>query len=206
TYTDTLMGMVGHASTCGVWNISDSDSLMFADLEVTYSHPWVELYGDSIRFADDAYGDGDGILEAGETIEMRMEVWNRMAMAYRPIWSVTADNADLVFTQNDVRFQTVALNPAFSSESYEPVVFTIPSDFRSSLVHFDVMLVADTNLSTGDHTYSFPFEIDVQIGETQILLVDDDGGAGSEAGYQDIFGRMNLPYGVWDKSVSGSPS
>ncbi|MCP4684743.1 MAG: M6 family metalloprotease domain-containing protein [bacterium] len=201
---NTFTGLSSH---CGVWNISEPDSLMYADLEVMYTRPWVQLYGDSIRFSDVAYGDGDGILEAGETIEMRMEVWNRMATTFRPIWGAVADNADLEFIANNVKIANLALTPAYSVPSVEQVVFTIPSDFRSSLVHFDVTILADSSLNTpGDHTYAFEFEIDVQLGETQILLVDDDGGTEQQAGYADIFGRMKLPYDVYDKSVSGSPS
>jgi len=179
---------------------------MYADLEVTYGHPWVELYNRGIQINDADYGDGDGIVEAGETIEIHAEVWNRMAMAYHPYWGATADNADIAFTSNNVVFQPTALNPAFSQKSDNPIVFTVPGDFRSSNVHFDLTIVADTSYSIADHSYSVTFPLDLQVGATQILLVDDDGGADDEAGYADIFGRMRLPYDIWDKSDSGSPS
>jgi len=201
----SAVAYTGLATECGVWNISDSDSLMYADLEVTYAHPWVQLYDDSIVIHDDKYGDGDGILEAGETIEIWMEVWNHMAQAFHPYWSAAADNADLEFNVNDTVFAT-SLNPAFSQVCKNPLVFTIPSDFRSSLVHFDLTIVADSSISVPDHSYSVTFGLDVQLGATQILLVDDDGGASDETGYAEIFGRMRLPYDVWDKSAAGSPT
>ncbi|MBD3219396.1 MAG: M6 family metalloprotease domain-containing protein, partial [candidate division Zixibacteria bacterium] len=61
-----------------VWNISDSDSLMYASLDVNYTRPRYELVD---YFVTEISGDGDDFIEPGETHGLSVTVANYRADA-----------------------------------------------------------------------------------------------------------------------------
>ncbi|MCX6835054.1 MAG: M6 family metalloprotease domain-containing protein [candidate division Zixibacteria bacterium] len=197
----------GAISEVSVLNITDSDSIMHADLGVYYAIPWLTLAGDSLTVSDAAPGgDGDGVFEQGETLAVQLEVHNLMKMTYWPTLHVDLDNADLQILSND-SYMGTALNPVYNNVNSTPIRVQIPDDFLSSRVNFKFTVVSDSNISTHDRRYRNTFEFAISVGRPQILLVDDDGGIrGDDYWYTQALDRLGLPYVRWDKATSGSPS
>jgi len=202
----------GAVTQIGVWEISDSDSIMYADLDITYSRPWVVLAGDSLELVDtgpDGVGDGDGLLEQGETIAVYLTVRNFMKLSFLPTLHVELNNSDLEILHNDASMGT-ALSPLFNATNREIGLLTIriPDDFRSSRVTLDFTVTSDSNWSHHDRSYQTAFSFQATFGRPQILLVDDDNNslAADDKGYRDAFARLGLPYVKWEKYTQGSPS
>ncbi|MDZ4723443.1 MAG: M6 family metalloprotease domain-containing protein [candidate division Zixibacteria bacterium] len=200
----------GLTTQVGVWNISNSGPIMYADLDISYSRPWVVLSGgDSIKFSDNLPGgDNDGIFEAGETIKFNMGVLNLAKIAYDTKVTLTCDNPTLTFGGNPGKLETF-LNPTFTDpiRMHTPISIVIPADFQSKGVNFTITLNSDSviSLSNGDGLFVTTFQSKVTLGAPQIMLVDDDNAGGFQSRYTVVLDRMNLPYAIWDKSVRGTP-
>ncbi len=192
----------------GVWRISDSDSIMFADFDVEYSRPWVELYGsDPLRFFDDLPGgDGNGILEPGETIKFYCTIINKMRGSYNVHATLAVSNPAVTFITNDVSFG-VNLFETEVSNIYTPIEFTLADTLTSSIDSFFLTITTDslsTTPGSGEFTKTFGFE--VYLGEPQVLIVDDDRGDSYEQRFEEVFSRMRIPFDIWHKHDSGSPA
>jgi len=191
----------------GVWNISDSDSLMFADLELIYTRPYVVLEGDSITISDAAPGgNGDGILMQGETVEIDIEVRNVAKQTFNPTLTLSVDRSGIDIVQNDVDLNA-PLNPIFTQHTEVPIIFTITESFVSSLVTFTLDLTSDSSyFPGGDQAFHSYFEFEMYIGDTQVLLVDDDGGDNDEGRFSNALTGIGILYDTFEKSSLGTPS
>jgi hypothetical protein len=195
----------GAITEISVLNISDSDSIMYADLGITYAIPWIFLANDSLTMTDAAPGgNGDGEFLAGETISVWLEVRNVMMKTYLPTLHLDVDNPALEILQNDQNMG-FALNPTINNENFNPIQVRIPDDFASSVVTFTLTVTSDSTQTSGDRSYHTSFSFTKSIGRTQILLVDDDNGQGDELRYLAALNRLRLPYAYWDKNAQGSP-
>jgi M6 family metalloprotease-like protein len=195
----------GELTGVSVLNISDSDSLMHADLNVYYAQPWPVLAGDSLTITDNAPGgDGDGMFIQGETLELYLEVLNLMKLTYWPTLHLDLSDPALEVLNND-RDMTTTLSPIYNAVNFEPIRVYIPDDFMSSMVTFRLTITSDSGFSTHDRSFSNVFEFNIPVGKTQILLVDDDNNRGDEYWYTSALDRLGLPFERWDKYTSGSP-
>jgi immune inhibitor A len=153
---------LGEPSQVAVWNISDSDSLMTADLDAVNSRPYLVFDGDgddSLTF-EEMIGDGDGILEGGETIAFNCHVNNVMLRALDAQASLSCDAPGIEFTDNDKGF-TQYLTSRFYPELVEPIVFQIPDTFTTRRVQFTLDVVMDTSgddLTGLDYVQSLTFD------------------------------------------------
>jgi len=197
----------GGITEVGVWAISNSDSLMYADLDVFFSHSWIELTStDSLEFSDVAPGgDGDGVPEAGETIEFYCRVINRMLTAYDPVITLSVDNGDIQFLQNGITLDS-DLNTNSQVGNTTPIKFSIPADFQSGIFRFTLSVVADSASGSGDGLFGAVFEFDDVLGAPQVLVLDDDGGDAWEQKYLSTLLDLRVPTDDWDKGSIGSPS
>ncbi len=190
----------------GVWNISDSDSLMYADLEAGYTHPWPVFYPDNpIQFTDPAPGgDGDGLMEPGETIEFRCRLTNTMARSFDPWVSMTVDYEGIVFTRQYTKLDQTAFNP--TKDYYEneyPILFTVPEGIDPVNVTFTLKLTSDnTCCGTSEFDYESTWDLPRVLGQPKVLIVDDDGGEEFDQTYRQYVNELNMAYGIWDKSVT----
>jgi hypothetical protein len=170
----------------GVWNISDSDSLMYADLEARFTHPWAMLAeGDSLRFFDgDPIGEGDGNgdrhIDPGEKINFYCTVWNAMGMSYYPLAILSVDNAYVQFENTSAPVGTgIAFNPALLSgqATRAPIVFDVSPTAPYSILHFTLTISSYLNYSdTASQvrtTMDIPF--DVPLGNPTAVGDDNDG-------------------------------
>ncbi len=198
----------GFVTQIGVWRISDSDSLMTADFDIEYSRPWVELYGsDSLVFIDDSPGgDGDGILEAGETIQFYCTIINEMRNSYNIHATLATDNPAVDF---------VTANVAFGADLFDsprdnagaPIEFTLTDTLMPIIDSFFLTITTDSLVTTpgsGEFTRTFGFE--VQVGAPQVLLVDDDRGEDFETKFEEAFLRLRVPTETWHKQTQDSPT
>jgi M6 family metalloprotease-like protein len=192
----------------GVWRISTSDSIMSADLDIEYSRPWIELSGSApLQFFDDPpEGDGDGVLEAGETIRFYCTIINKMRRSYNVHATLSTANPSVSFVTNNVPFNTDLLDTAVSNVA-SPIIFDLADTLVSSIDSFYLTITTDSLPGIpGSGTYTKTFGFEVYLGAPQVLLVDDDRGDDYEVRYQDAFSRLQIPIDTWHKNISGSPT
>jgi M6 family metalloprotease-like protein len=195
----------GDLTGVSVLDISDSDSMMYADLNVTYALPWPVLAGDSLTITDNAPGgNGDGSFFQGETLDLYLEVLNVMKLTHNPTLHLDLSDPALQILNND-RNMTTTLSPIYNAVNFEPIRVYIPDDFISSIVTFRLTITSDSGLNTHDRIFSNTFEFNIAVGKTQILLVDDDNNRGDEYWYAEALNRIGLPFERWDKYANGTP-
>ncbi len=194
-------------SQVGVWNISYSGPMMYADLDVTYSRPYVVFADkDSIEFDDAAPGgNGNGLPEAGETVEVFFEIKNKMRMVFSPTFRLSVDASDVDFIQNDVPLKSSVLNPLYDNGNDLPIIFSLPGDFESTNAIFTLTITMDSLMNSGDSVFVDTLTFEMTLGRTQVLVVDDDNGDLYENRYMTTLDSLRIPYEMWNKS-SGSPS
>ena len=183
-----------------VWDITDHDDNMTANLDVRFSKPWFHLLDSS--FDDEQTGNGNDTLELGETIEFFFEIENE--------W-LDAENVTVTLTPLDERIQPVVGSVAIelmeglgaiSTNDDQPLSFHIPDDMDSIRVKFQLTLDPSGPGETA------MFEVEANIGGTKVLIVADDGGDlwGQYADfYTDALDSLSYTYEVWDKEDLGSP-
>lgn len=198
SYPNTHLN-TGDTTEIGVWNISDSDSLMYADLDVSWSRPWLIFTGtDSLVFSEQS-GDGDGYLEAGETVGFNCRTKNLMINAGFGTATLSADAPGLSFTTNSV-LTNQAFAPIYRPILSEPIVFEIPTDFETRNVTFTLAFDIDSVLTPGPGVYHFEFQFERLIGTPELLIVDDDNNTDSQERMKDIFDRLGIGYAVWESA------
>ena len=194
----------GEVTQIGVWNISHSGPMMYADLDVTYSRPWVVLKEshDSIRFFDSPpEGNGNGILEAGETIAAYFKVSSKMRMAFSPTFTLSVDAEGVSFIQNGVPLKAVALNPLIDGENVTPILFSLPSDFESVNATFTLTIAADSVLGANDQAFIMTISFDQILGRPEVLVIDNDGGQSFENKFTSCLDRLRIPHEVWNRDM-----
>lgn len=197
----------GATTQIGVWNISNSDSIMYADFDIEWSRPFIELSDyDSLIF-DDAPpgGDGDGQFEPGETIRVYCRVTNRMRTAFNAQATLTANSPHVTVTVGQAAIATT-----FDDQDYmnsTPIEFVLADAFVPTIDSFELTISCDSSGSTaGGNAYTRSFSFEANIGPPQVLIVDDDRGRNYEEMYADVLYRNRIPYAVHTKSTDGTPS
>ncbi|MBK7140821.1 MAG: M6 family metalloprotease domain-containing protein [bacterium] len=196
-------------SQVGVWDISDADSVMYADLDVTYSRPYITLADwDSLLFSE-LIGDGDGLFEEGETIAFHCRLDNLM----RPAWdwdiSLHSNNPDIEMLDSNVQ-QTNYLSPTIQDDFYgaNPIRFRLKVGAEPRITTFTLTVRADSTTEVPrDRAFTQEFVFDKAMGPVSVLIVDDDNGdiaGGNE--YEESFYRLQIPYHLWNKQIQGSPT
>jgi len=147
----------------------------------------------------DNLGNGDGIFEAGETVEVTVNIQNS--------GSDTARNVYVDFYADDARLSIIDGTsligdiPAFSSadNTADPFQFEIPVDYiaRIDSFFFEVSF-NDTLFET--------FVVEKNIGRPVMLLVDDDNGDNLQSYYTGAFSRFRIPSDIREVNQTGSPA
>jgi len=188
----------GVSTQVALWNISDSDSVMTADAEVQFSRPWLEKV--TVGFGDVAYGDGDGVLEAGEKIQVVLTLRNEWAAATGIEVTMTIDDPALTVVNGTRTFPDLAMGAVGNNET-NPFEFQIPGEYNSRIDSFFFDVTAD-----GD-TYQISMAAEQSVGRPQILIVDDDNGDPDQiqnyVGWPLYFTRTPVEY--WDINLSDLP-
>jgi len=192
----------------GVWSISDNDSVMYADLDIEWSRPYVTLSGgDSLNFEDPLpLGDNDGDLDPGETVNFYCTVINQMLTGYNPKVNLSTDNPDVTFLVNDVPLNG-NLTALPVSNSSNPVQLLIDDSAEAVIETFVLTITSDSLASTpGSGEYVKAFFFAYAVGTPRILFVDDDRGASSDSSVSAVFDNFGKPYKIWRKNTQGIPT
>ncbi len=200
----------GDSTQVSVDNISDNGPVMYADLNISYNRARIVLIDepDSVQFLDAAPGgNANGVLEAGETISFDMGVRNIALAGNFGKVTVTPSNPAIVMSNNGEMKMDKVFNTVFDEIRLdEPLTFTIPTDWASQNVTFNVVLAIDSVFNPEPTTGEWEFEFNFTrlLGRPQVLIVDDDASTASNK-IAALMDRINRPYGMHVKDVSGSP-
>ncbi|MBU1319157.1 MAG: M6 family metalloprotease domain-containing protein [candidate division Zixibacteria bacterium] len=188
----------GYENQLAVWDISDSDSVMTANLDITYSRP---LYALQSQSYDDGAGNGNGVLDLGETIDFYFEVENEWATAQGAIATLSASDERLNMVVPTVNLGTIPGEGGIAGNDEMPLTFAIPADMDTVQVTF---LLTLSHTGVGDPT---TFSFKANIGGARVLIVDDDNSnpANYEHFLTDALDSIGYTYIVWGKDTLGSP-
>ncbi len=181
----------------GVFNISDVDSVMTADFEVNFSRPYIVR--NSFDFAD-ASGDNNHRADPGETnVELLVDITNYWAEATNLTLSVSTVHPEIVFSDDQSTIGTLGHGQT-TTNGADPIVFDVDAAFEPLIVDFVLSYSADGGFSKEE-------TLTVDVGQPQILLVDDDNANPLE--YEEYFTRifdsLRTPHVVWGKDTLSSP-
>ncbi|MCX6827541.1 MAG: M6 family metalloprotease domain-containing protein [candidate division Zixibacteria bacterium] len=178
-----------------VWDISNSDQIMTANLDIRWSRPHFDL--DTIIFVDSS---NNGIMEQRELVRVYFYIRND--------W-LTANNATIILSTNDhsilsidtsISGITLTGNSARTDNSTHPFIFRMPDTLIPTYDSFFISIESDYGL------FGATFGIERTVGKPQILIVDADKGGNYEDVYGGDFYKRRIPTDIWTKIVEGTPS
>ncbi|SYZ73917.1 exported hypothetical protein [Candidatus Zixiibacteriota bacterium] len=182
-------------SQVAVWNISDSDSLMTANLDVTWSRPHFGV--DSVKFSD---ANADGILDPGESVDFIFFIRNDWLTANNTWVTLSTNDPAIRMVDSSLFIDTFYGDGARENNILLPLQFVIPDTLIPTYDSFFVTISSDGGQFVG----RFGFEH--QVGPAQVLLVDDDRGKNYETLYWGDLYKRKVPADIWNKNSLSSPS
>lgn len=187
TTTPSSRGYPDTSTQVAVWNISDSDSLMYANLDVTWSRPCAVM--DNFSIDDMVGGDGDGRPEPGETVRIYFTITNLWLPMTAVNVTASADTAGINFTDDYSYLGN--LGEGGSANNYsDPIEFEVAPNFPGRPTIFTL------HLEGNGGSYARDFYEEVWCGTAELLLVDDAGGYQSY--YTDHLDSMRILHDVWE--------
>jgi immune inhibitor A len=152
-----------------VWNISDSDSVMHANMDVTWSRPGLRL--DSTAFDDSPpRGDGDGKPEAGETVRLYFAISNIWLPIIGTTVTGSADTAGINFTDNSSYLGNIGTGGSADNHS-DSMEFVMDPLFPERVDTFTLHVVGNT---TPYGIYTHDFKIEVLAGGTGVFDSEEE--------------------------------
>lgn len=185
----------GGATQVAVWGISPSDSVMTANFDVTFSRPYLET---SNYVFSDPEGDGDGVIEEGETFQLVFDLFSGMLPVGATTVTVTADGSGLTAVDNTFNVGSMATGELVNT-STDPIKFTVPSGFTARVVTFDI------TASTSGGQFQWSDSVKISVGTPRFLVVDDDRGTTRHTWFFSAFESLGQIYGHWDVNLRGIP-
>jgi len=186
------------SSQVGVWNISAADSVMTVDLEVFFSRPLVRI--SATDFDDQMYGDGDGILDPGERIQVVLSLGN--------LWAPLTDISATLSTDDSQLTVTVPTAPLADlgtgltgNNATQPFEFEIAPVITPRVDSFYFHITAN------DGALDTTLAAEHAVGNAKILIVDDDNGDAANLENYIAAPLLNLrtPVDIWNEAAMGSP-
>ncbi|MFH2036835.1 MAG: M6 family metalloprotease domain-containing protein [Candidatus Zixiibacteriota bacterium] len=193
--TPNSRAYAGYQTQVAVWDISNSDSLMTANLDIEWSHPYFTL--DSMIFDDN---DGDGFLEPLESVQIYIYLKNAWKTATGVSLNVNSNDPDMIYTIPTVSIGNIIGNGGVGSNAGNPLEITIPNIAYPTYDSIYITITSDGG------QFEMVVGVEKIIGETDILMVDDDRGDNIDLLYKDDFRAKMAPFDVWEKATLGSPS
>ena len=177
-----------------VWNISDPDSIMTANLDVRWSRPHFVL--DTAIFAD---ANADGIFDPGEQVMLYFNLRNDWLTAHNATITLSADDPKIIFATPSVFRAVINGDGSIVDNAGDPIIFTIPDSVVPRYDSFFVTVESDGG------AFKAVFGRERQVGRAQVLVVDDDRGARYDTMYVGDLYKKRVPSDVWEKKSVGSP-
>ncbi len=178
-----------------VWNVSPSDTIMIANLDVRWSQPNYVL--DSTQFVDNSH---DGFFDPGETVRFYFYLHNDWLTANNATVTMTSNDPNVIFTIPSVFYPTINGDGAYRNNSGQPLEYIVPNVVNPTLDSFFVTIESDGG------SFRDTFAMEQVVGRTRILLIDDDRGANYEDIYRGDLYKKRVPCSIWSKQSQGSPA
>jgi immune inhibitor A len=177
-----------------VWDISNNDSVITANMDITWSRPYITL--DSAIFEDE---NDDGFYDAGETVQFYFFLKNDWLNAIPSIVTMTSNDPAVVFTKPTVGMPIFG-NGNTANNLGNPLEFIVPSTVNPTFDSFYLEIVANGS------TYQKVFGLEQAIGHTRVLVVNGD----KNSYYRDLYvgdlTAKRVPSHEWDMATQGSPA
>jgi M6 family metalloprotease-like protein len=185
-----------NSTQVAVWNISNSDSVMYANLDVTWSRPNLAL--EDFFFNDSTDGNGNGRAEPGETVKLCFILSNTWA-SLSDAWVIaSADTEGISFSIDSVYLGNIGSPDTVDNFSH-PLQFSVALGFPSQKVDFTLHICGNGGSYCTDRTQ------EMNMGSPEILLVDDDdqltGDSNYFAFFQQALDSLGAVYDVWDRKA-----
>jgi immune inhibitor A len=184
----------GSITQVSVWDISDSDSLMTANFDIEWSRPHFDM--DSLVFVD---AGGNRVLDLGESAEIYFYLRNDWLTDQNVTVNITSKDLDFDFVNPTVFLPLVEGDGAVTVNTGSPIGMTVPAYIKPTYDSFYVTIEPQSGL------YGAFFEYEQQLGEAEILVIDDDRWSDFEDLYLDDLYRHRVPADIWPKNIAGSP-
>lgn len=186
----------GQNTEVALLNISASDTVMYADVEVYETVPHLRVT--EVMVLD---MNNNSILEADEAVEIWLEVENSGGMATGVTAMISTTSAQVEVTEDLIEIEDIPfMETGFSHSGFEFIVGDIS---EPAVISFDIHLSSIEN-TIGDST-----TINIGIGPPEVLVIDDDGvedGPDDYAWYyRSALDTLGLVYQVWDLAANGMP-
>jgi M6 family metalloprotease-like protein len=198
TTTPSSSDYYDNPTQVAVWNISDSDSAMYANLDVTWSRPC--LFLNDFTLDDLLGGDGDGRAEAGETVRLYCTISNIWLPLNGATVTASADTTGIDFTHPTSNLGDIGTGGSADNNS-DPIVFDVDSLFPGRPTIFTLRVEGNSG------SYTYDFNVEVRVGSAKILIVDDDSGSAKDYQqyYTDALDYLRTIYDIWDTEGKGDP-
>jgi hypothetical protein len=152
------------------------------------------------EMSDVVNGDGDLIPEAGETIQVTYALTNYNDFdAHDVSVELYSNDGSLTFINNSEIIATIPAGNTVNNEG-NPFEYAIPADYLPIIDSFYLVITWEEKNDVD--TVAF----EQVIGETSLLLVDDDRGDNEESCYVGDIREKRIPIDIWEKEILGSPS
>ncbi|MCK4511405.1 T9SS type A sorting domain-containing protein [bacterium] len=146
---------------------------------------------------DDATGDGDGWCDPGESITMAVALQNEIVSPERHnvMASLSSGSAYVTVTQSSANYGS--MSPGETKWGLSSYVFTVDVFAPAGeIAEFVLEITADARYAGSD-------TFDIVLGATPIILVDDDGGEGTEAYFKAALDNNGYIYQNWNEQTQG---
>ena len=178
-----------------VWDISYSDSIMNANLDISWSHPYYIL--DSSKFVDP---NGDGFYDPGETVRFYFFLKNDWLTANGVTVTLSSPDPNIIFTTPSVSISTINGNGGKVNNLSVPIEYVVPITVNPIIDSFYLTIESDGG------TFYDRIALEKEVGHTRILTVNGDHNGSYEDIYVGDLHAMRVPTHIWRKNTAGSPT
>ena len=186
----------GMSSEVAVSSITNSDSVMFADLSIYFATPLYSLLNVTVN--DSIGGNSNGRPEPGEVCKLIFEAEDTRALVDSLRVVLTCSDSNISITDSISLFGMMPTNEPFTNYS-DPMEFYVPHSYGNGFVHFNLNFIAQRG------SYQQVLSHRILIGIPDLLLVDDDNGVDVDSFYTQALDSLNRPYDQWNIATQGSP-
>lgn len=188
---------VGIPSETAVWNISDCDDTMYANLDINYTRPRFELFG---CLPAEVSGDGDFMAEGGETWGLYLRLKNIRAATDSAMLYVDSENPSITIDQHEFYLGPLDPNQVLLNDTL-PVTFTLDEDIDTGAVVINLKFIDNAETDSLEINYDF------YTGMPKVLLVDHDRDDSlfAECYYSSTFDALDAAYWRYARDSLGTP-
>ena len=145
---------------------------------------------------EETVGNGDGILNPGETVNLQILLGNRgLREASGIMVELETEDPDVTISDKESLFPAIGID-AVVANSEDPFTFYVCEDAECLPIVFTL------HLTEGEGYYETDLTFRLLVGQCVVLLVPDDGGANNVAYYIDAFRSLGVPFAVEESQGS----